>query len=97
MYENSLPLLSLSSESELSQELSQSHVQRVSFEVEVAKVLLCHCSTKIVTETTTKLISTSLCRKTKTKQGIVIEFKEFIYVVTKLNQRSFERKMRRNF
>lgn len=51
MYKNPLPFLGLSSQRELGKELSKSHVQRVSVEVEVSQIFFGYRSTKIVAET----------------------------------------------
>lgn len=51
MYKNPLPFLGLPGQRELGKELSKSHVQRVSIEVEVSQIFFGYRSTKIVAET----------------------------------------------
>lgn len=51
MYKNPLPFLGLPGQRELGKELSKSHVQRVSVEVEISQIFFGYRSTKIVAET----------------------------------------------
>lgn len=51
MYKNPLPFLGLPGQRELGKELSKSHVQRVSVEIEISQIFFGYRSTKIVAET----------------------------------------------
>lgn len=48
VYQDSLPFLGFSRQRELSEKPSESYIQRIPLKVEIAQILLCHSSAKIV-------------------------------------------------